>query len=127
MPFCENIEIGRLSIRLLAARQELKHCRDMGVNTDLSSNMEKGRCVLRFSGSLTLLRIRRLSEQVGEIEAEGLVVDLSEVEKMDTAGAWLVHKLERDRGHPRRRERGAAIADRPCRPRRPAGEDQARL
>jgi phospholipid/cholesterol/gamma-HCH transport system permease protein len=60
--------------------------------------MEEGHCVLRFSGSLTLLRIRKLSEQLGEIEAEGLVVDLSEVEKMDTAGAWLVHKLERDRG-----------------------------
>jgi phospholipid/cholesterol/gamma-HCH transport system permease protein len=70
----------------------------MSVTTDLSSNVEDGHCVLRFSGSLTLLRVRRLSEQLAEIEAEGLVVDLSEVEKMDTVGAWLVHKLERDRG-----------------------------
>jgi phospholipid/cholesterol/gamma-HCH transport system permease protein len=70
----------------------------MSVTTDLSSNVEDGHCVLRFSGSLTLLRVRKLSEQLAEIEAEGLVVDLSEVEKMDTVGAWLVHKLERDRG-----------------------------
>src|SRR5436305_9976864 len=70
----------------------------MNVTTDFSSNVEEGQCVLRFSGSLTLLRIRRLSEELAEVEAEGLVVDLSEVEKMDTAGAWLVHKLERDRG-----------------------------
>src|SRR3954468_9895390 len=70
----------------------------MSVTTDLSSNVEEGHCVLRFSGSLTLLRVRKLSEQLNEITADGLVVDLSEVEKMDTVGAWLVHKLERDRG-----------------------------
>jgi len=70
----------------------------MSVTTDLSSNVEGGKCVLRFSGSLTLLRVRRLSEELGEIEAENLVVDLSDVEKMDTVGAWLIHKLERDRG-----------------------------
>ena len=70
----------------------------MSVTTDFSSNVEDGRCVLRLSGSLTLLRVRRLSEQLNEIEAENLVVDLSEVERMDTVGAWLVHKLERDRG-----------------------------
>jgi phospholipid/cholesterol/gamma-HCH transport system permease protein len=87
-----------LSIRLLAARQELKHSHDMSVKADISAEVEKGRCVLRFTGSLTLLRVRRLSEQLNEITAEGLVVDLSEVEKMDTVGAWLIHKLERDRG-----------------------------
>jgi phospholipid/cholesterol/gamma-HCH transport system permease protein len=70
----------------------------MSVATDFSSNMEEGHCVLRFSGSLTLLRIRKLSEELAAVEADGLVVDLSEVEKMDTAGAWLIHKLERDRG-----------------------------
>ena len=70
----------------------------MSVTTELNADVEGGRCTLRFSGSLTLLRIRRLSEEVGQITADGLVVDLSAVEKMDTAGAWLVHKLERDRG-----------------------------
>jgi phospholipid/cholesterol/gamma-HCH transport system permease protein len=70
----------------------------MSVTTDLSSNMEEGHCVLRFTGSLTLLRVRRLSEQLNEIEADDITVDLSEVEKMDTVGAWLIHKLERDRG-----------------------------
>jgi phospholipid/cholesterol/gamma-HCH transport system permease protein len=70
----------------------------MSVKTDFNANVEKGQCVLRFSGSLTLLRVRKLSEQLDEITADGLVVDLTEVEKMDTVGAWLVHKLERDRG-----------------------------
>jgi len=64
----------------------------------LSHNVEDGRCVLRISGNLTILRVRKLSGQLDEIEAEKLVVDLSGVERMDTVGAWLVHKLERDRG-----------------------------
>ncbi|MGZ8361777.1 MAG: MlaE family lipid ABC transporter permease subunit, partial [Allosphingosinicella sp.] len=47
---------------------------------------------------LTLLRVRKLSAQLDAIKAEGVTVDLTEVEKMDTTGAWLVHKLQRDRG-----------------------------
>jgi len=65
---------------------------------ELSKNVEDGRCVLKFSGNLTILRVRRISEQLAGIDAEEMVVDLSEVERMDTVGAWLVHKLERDRG-----------------------------
>ena len=70
----------------------------MSVTADFDANMEEGRCVLKFSGNLTILRVRKLSEQLEEIEAEHLTVDLSDVERMDTVGAWLVHKLERDRG-----------------------------
>jgi phospholipid/cholesterol/gamma-HCH transport system permease protein len=69
----------------------------MSVAPDFISNVEDGHCVLRFSGSLTLLRVRKLSEQLRELDASEIVVDLSEVERMDTVGAWLVHKLERDR------------------------------
>ena len=70
----------------------------MTVTAEFAQAVEDGRCVLRFSGNLTLLRVRKLSEQLKEIEAERLVVDLTDVERMDTVGAWLVHKLERDRG-----------------------------
>jgi len=70
----------------------------MTVTADFDADMEEGRCVLKFSGNLTMLRVRKLSEQLKEIDAEGLTVDLSGVERMDTVGAWLVHKLERDRG-----------------------------
>jgi phospholipid/cholesterol/gamma-HCH transport system permease protein len=70
----------------------------MSVTADFSRNVEEGRCVLRFSGNLTILRVRKLSEQLGEIDADHLIVDLSDVERMDTVGAWLIHKLERDRG-----------------------------
>ena len=70
----------------------------MTVTADFDANMEGGRCVLKFSGNLTMLRVRKLSEQLKAVEAEQLTVDLSDVERMDTVGAWLVHKLERDRG-----------------------------
>src|SRR5688572_31102061 len=70
----------------------------MSIEPDFVQRAEDGDCVLRFSGNLTLLRVRKLSEQLKDIEAERLVVDLTEVDRMDTVGAWLVHKLERDRG-----------------------------
>ena len=70
----------------------------MAVTTDFTETLEDGRRVLRLSGNLTLLRVRKLNEQLKSIDGERLVVDLSEVERMDTVGAWLVHKLERDRG-----------------------------
>ena len=70
----------------------------MTATADFISRDENGRCVLRFSGNLTLLRIRKLSEQLQHLEADDVVVDLTEVDRMDTVGAWLVHKLKRDRG-----------------------------
>jgi phospholipid/cholesterol/gamma-HCH transport system permease protein len=70
----------------------------MSVTPDFVEMVEDGSCVLRFSGNLTLLRVRKLSEQLEEVQSDRLVVDLTEVERMDTVGAWLVHKLERDKG-----------------------------
>ncbi|MDP8994370.1 MAG: MlaE family lipid ABC transporter permease subunit [Pseudomonadota bacterium] len=73
----------------------------MTVMPDFTETEEAGRCVLRFSGNLTLARIRKVNEKLNELDGEaddGLVVDISDVERMDTVGAWLIHKLERDRG-----------------------------
>lgn len=70
----------------------------MSVTAEFSQNVEDGACVLRFSGNLTLLRVRKLTEQLNEVTANNITVDLSEVERMDTVGAWLIHKLQRDRG-----------------------------
>ena len=70
----------------------------MSATADFITHYEDGRCVLRFTGNLTILRVRRLTEQLKDVDAEKLIVELSGVERMDTVGAWLVHKLERDRG-----------------------------
>jgi len=67
----------------------------MNLVPDFSQSVEDGRCVVRFSGSLTLARIRRITERIGEVEGDRLIIDLSAVERMDTVGAWIVHKLAR--------------------------------
>lgn len=70
----------------------------MTLSADLTERLDDGRVMLKFTGNLTLLRVRKLSEDLEELDGDKLVVDLSGVERMDTVGAWLVHKLERDRG-----------------------------
>ncbi len=52
--------------------------------------------VLSFSGNMTLARIRSISRDVDVQPGERLILDLSEVERMDTVGAWFIHRLRRD-------------------------------
>jgi len=70
----------------------------MSETAELHQDADGGRGTLRLTGNLTLLRVRKLSEDFKAIEGDGFTVDLSKVEKMDTVGAWLIHKLQRDRG-----------------------------
>lgn len=58
---------------------------------------EGGTRVLRFSGNLTLARVGHLPQRLDELNGERLVLDLSEVGRMDTVGAWLIYKLTRDK------------------------------
>jgi phospholipid/cholesterol/gamma-HCH transport system permease protein len=69
----------------------------MTATVDVSQN-EDGHSVVRLAGALTMLRARRLEAELAAVPGDSLTVDLSGVERMDTVGAWLVHKLERDRG-----------------------------
>ncbi|MCA3254201.1 MAG: MlaE family lipid ABC transporter permease subunit [Alphaproteobacteria bacterium] len=54
--------------------------------------------VLRLSGRLTMARVGAVDRALREIQPDGrdLVVDLSAVERIDTAGAWLVYRLIRN-------------------------------
>jgi phospholipid/cholesterol/gamma-HCH transport system permease protein len=52
---------------------------------------------LRFSGALILARIGDLPQRLDTLEAEPERIDLTRIERMDTVGAWLVHRLARDR------------------------------
>ncbi|HEX8194298.1 MAG TPA: ABC transporter permease [Allosphingosinicella sp.] len=70
----------------------------MTIMPDFSQSMEGDRCVLRFSGNLTLARIRKVTERMNDIQGTKLVADISNVDRMDTVGAWLIYKLSRDRG-----------------------------
>src|SRR5687768_4771200 len=69
----------------------------MAGTADSAADLQDGRRVIRFTGNLTLLRVRKINEELEAIDdREKLIVDLTEVERMDTVGAWLVHKLQRD-------------------------------
>lgn len=70
----------------------------MTATADFTEDVDGDRRVLRFSGSLTLARIRGLDHRVAALSGDGLVLDLAEVDRMDTVGAWVVHKIVRDRG-----------------------------
>jgi phospholipid/cholesterol/gamma-HCH transport system permease protein len=69
----------------------------MSVVPDFSQTTEDGRSVLRFSGNLTLARIRKVTEGLDKLDGERIQIDLSDVERMDTVGAWVIYKLSRDR------------------------------
>jgi phospholipid/cholesterol/gamma-HCH transport system permease protein len=64
---------------------------------EYTDSVEDGRRVLRVTGNLTLARIRTISRRLEGISGEEkLRIDLAGVERMDTVGAWLIHKLSRD-------------------------------
>ncbi len=52
---------------------------------------------LNFTGALTLARVGGLSRRLDAVTRDGVVLDLSKVERMDTVGAWLIHRMVRDR------------------------------
>lgn len=52
--------------------------------------------VLRLSGSLTLAEASALDAQIRTLGSFPSKIDLSGVDRIDTIGAWLVHRLSRD-------------------------------
>jgi len=52
--------------------------------------------VLRFSGALTLSQIGDLPARLAAIHTPPKTIDLGPIERMDTIGAWLIHRLVRD-------------------------------
>jgi phospholipid/cholesterol/gamma-HCH transport system permease protein len=82
---------------MLAGAHELRQgLARMTALAEYSDSVEDGRRVLRFTGNLTLARIRSLSRRLAALGDEKLRIDLSGVERMDTVGAWMIHKLARD-------------------------------
>ena len=49
--------------------------------------------VLRFSGNLSLSRIGDLPERLNKVDGTVRTIDLSKVERIDTVGAWIVHRF----------------------------------
>jgi phospholipid/cholesterol/gamma-HCH transport system permease protein len=51
---------------------------------------------LSFSGGLTLARMGDLPKRLSAIEGGVTQIDLSEVDRVDTVGAWLIYRLGKD-------------------------------
>ena len=69
----------------------------MAATADFRPSDRDGGRTLSFSGALTLARVGGLSRRLDAVDRDGVVLDLSGVERMDTVGAWLIHRLVRDR------------------------------
>ena len=63
-----------------------------------SETQDDGRRVLRFQGDLTLPRLGVLPTRLERLKGRDFVLDLSGVGRMDTIGAWIVHRTVRERG-----------------------------
>jgi phospholipid/cholesterol/gamma-HCH transport system permease protein len=63
-----------------------------------TDTQEEGRRVLRFQGDLTLPRLGVLPNRLDRLKGRDFLIDLSGVGRMDTIGAWLVHRTARERG-----------------------------
>ncbi len=59
-----------------------------------SGRVESG--VYRVSGSLTITRAATTAREIDTL-ADPLTIDLSQVDKMDTVGAWIIYRAVRDR------------------------------
>jgi phospholipid/cholesterol/gamma-HCH transport system permease protein len=64
------------------------------MNAPADFELDQG--TLRFTGELTLARIGDLSRRLAALSEPPGTVDLSQVERIDTVGAWLVHRIARD-------------------------------
>ena len=63
-------------------------------------DLADGGRTLRFFGTLTLAQLREVPQQLDELEASPDRIDIARVERMDTVGAWLIHRLARDHDIP---------------------------
>jgi phospholipid/cholesterol/gamma-HCH transport system permease protein len=82
----------------LARRPDLKHVPPMTTVARCQERSEGGRRVLEFQGDLTLPRLGVLPTRMERLKGRDFVLDLSGVGRMDTIGAWVIHRLVRDRG-----------------------------
>ena len=71
----------------------------MGVEN--SDNVERGADgdanIYRMSGALTIMRAGSTQREL-DAASDPLTIDVTGVDKMDTVGAWLIHRTVRDRG-----------------------------
>ena len=64
---------------------------------DASAQKQDGGSVYRVAGALTITRAATTQREIAAMP-DPLTIDLSDIDRMDTVGAWLVYRAVRDRG-----------------------------
>ncbi|MEO1046233.1 MAG: ABC transporter permease [Pseudomonadota bacterium] len=57
---------------------------------------DEDRAILHFTGLLDITTAGEINQRLGALDQHIDIIDLQEVEAVDTVGAWIVHKLRRD-------------------------------
>ncbi|RED16740.1 MlaE family ABC transporter permease [Parasphingopyxis lamellibrachiae] len=70
----------------------------MSLEADFTELDEGGERVVRFSGRLTIARLGDVPQRLDVLEVRPVRADVSAVDRVDTVGAWILHKLKRDYG-----------------------------
>lgn len=65
---------------------------------DYREELTDGSRIIRLSGHLSIASLDDLPERLAALPAGVAAIDLSEVEHIDTIGAWIVHRTARDQG-----------------------------
>ncbi len=65
---------------------------------DFIEDVANDAAAIRFRGRLTLARLGDVPKRLGNLSQPPHIIDLSDVERIDTVGAWVIHKLARDTG-----------------------------
>lgn len=68
----------------------------MSVEADFSEREEDGERILHFTGRLTVARIGDVPKRLADLDYSPTRADAGDVERIDTVGAWLLHKLNRE-------------------------------
>lgn len=70
----------------------------MSAAPDFDLDRTGGAARLRVSGDLSLARLGDFADRLDTVDGPVAVVDLSAIDRMDTIGAWVVHRFARARG-----------------------------
>jgi phospholipid/cholesterol/gamma-HCH transport system permease protein len=68
----------------------------MDAPADFVEENDAGGRVVRFTGALTLARVRDLPDRLSAIDGPVRTVDLSGADRVDTIGAWIVRRFARE-------------------------------
>lgn len=70
----------------------------MRARTEFERSDAGGEAVLRFTGNLSLACIDDLPRRLEQVEGPIARIDLSQVDRVDTVGAWVIHRFAREHG-----------------------------